>query len=237
MDRRSREAMEASRKVASNHGHTVPEGLMGFAHLLEALPLLTMVRFGQWDTIVNEPVPAPHQPFVRSMYHFARGMAFSAGEKPVQAKAELESAQQYASDPALESVKILDLNPLADIAEIGIWMLRSDIAEETGLHQEAITAFRRAVVIEDGLLYSEPPDWFVSPRHYLGHAWLMADKPAEAERVYREDLKRHRRNGWALRGLEESLRRQGRTEEADRVRTEFQRAWQRADIKLAASRF
>jgi tetratricopeptide (TPR) repeat protein len=171
------------------------------------------------------------------MYHFARGMAFSAGEKPVQAKAELESAQQYASDPALESVKILDLNPLADIAEIGIWMLRSDIAEETGLHQEAITAFRRAVVIEDGLLYSEPPDWFVSPRHYLGHAWLMADKPAEAERVYREDLKRHRRNGWALRGLEESLRRQGRTEEADRVRTEFQRAWQRADIKLAASRF
>jgi tetratricopeptide (TPR) repeat protein len=112
-----------------------------------------------------------------------------------------------------------------------------DIAEKAGRHKEAVAAFRRAVEIEDGLLYSEPPDWFIPPRQYLAHAHLTAGEPDKAERVYREDLKRHRLNGWSLRGLEESLRKQGKTAEADRVRQDFRKAWRQADVALSGSRF
>jgi tetratricopeptide (TPR) repeat protein len=205
--------------------------------LLEALPLLTMVRFGQWAAIEKEAGPAADQPFVRSLYHVARGMAFSATGRPGPAQAELALAQQQASRPVLKSMKIFDLNSLAEIAEIGVWMLRGDLAEKAGQSDEAVAAFRRAVDIDDSLLYSEPPDWFIPPRQYLAHAYLSAGNAAEAERVYREDLKRHRNNGWALRGLEESLRKQGKTAEADRVRADFERAWRQADVRLPGSRF
>lgn len=237
MEGRSADALEAARKVASKHDHDVPEGLAGFAHLLEGLPLLTMVRFGQWNEIAKEAEPPADQPFVQSIYHFARGMAFSAEGKPTEARSELAAAQKLASSAELKEMKILDLNPLSDIAAIGVSILRGDIAEKAGQHEEAVAAFRRAVETEDGLLYSEPPDWFIPPRQYLAHAYLSAGKPADAERVYREDLKRHRGNGWSLRGLEESLRKQGKTAEADRVREQFQRAWQRADVRLNGSRF
>jgi tetratricopeptide (TPR) repeat protein len=209
----------------------------GFAHLLEALPILTMVRFGQWEAIEKLSQPEADQRFVRSSYHFGRGMAFSAGNNAALAKAELALAEEMASDPGLAMLKIMDLNPLSDIAAIGVAMLRGDLAERAGRHGEAISAFRRAVEIEDGLLYSEPPEWFIPPRHYLAHAYLSAGDAAAAERVYREDLKRHRKNGWALRGLEEALRKQGKTREADAVRRDFERSWQYADVKLSASRF
>jgi tetratricopeptide (TPR) repeat protein len=163
-------------------------------------------------------------------------MAFSATGRPELTKVELGISEQQASHPAIGKIKVLDLNSLADIAQIGIWMLRGDISEKAGRHEEAIAAFQRAVNVEAGLLYSEPPDWFIPPRHYLAHAYMAAGKPAEAERVYREDLGRHRRNGWSLRGLELSLREQGKQAEADRVHEDFQRAWHRADIRLAGSR-
>lgn len=237
MEGRSAEALESARKAASSHGHDVPEGLEGFTSLVQALPLLTMVRFGQWDAIRMAPEPPEGQPFPRSIYHFARGMAFSAAGQPEFAGKELALAEQFASGPEIEKMKILDLNSLARVADIGIWMLRGDIAEKAGQHGEAIAAFQAAVEAEDGLLYSEPPDWPIPPRHYLASACLSAGKPAEAERVYREDLQRHRGNGWSLRGLEASLREQGKTMEADRVQEEFQRAWWRADVSLKGSRF
>jgi tetratricopeptide (TPR) repeat protein len=261
MEGRREEALQAVRKAASQHDHDVPKGLLGFANLLEALSAIVMVRFGQWQDILNSPEPAGGQPFVSAMHHFARGMAFSAAGRTAEARAEAASlerlagdpalrdqarirrgrsrptSERLAGDPALKDQKVLDLNSLADIAQIAVAMLRGDMAQKAGQFDEAIAAFRRAVEIEDGLLYSEPPDWFIPPRQYLADAYLAAGKLTEAERVYREDLKRHRANGWSLRGLEQTLRKQGKTAEAERIRAEFERAWQRADIKLAASRF
>lgn len=39
------------------------------------------------------------------------------------------------------------------------------------------------MVIEDGLTYNEPPDWFFSVRHSLGAVLLQAGRFAEAEVV------------------------------------------------------
>ena len=55
--------------------------------------------------------------------------------------------------------------------------------------------------LEDALIYTEPPDWHAPVRHWLGAVLLEAGRPAEAEVVYWEDLKRNRENGWALFGL------------------------------------
>jgi hypothetical protein len=55
--------------------------------------------------------------------------------------------------------------------------------------------------------------------------------------VYREDLKIHPANGWALAGLAQSLARQRRATAATEARSRFARAWANADVELGGSRF
>ena len=71
----------------------------------------------------------------------------------------------------------------------------------------------------------------------LGAALLAAGKAGEAERVYREDLKRSPNNGWSLFGLAQALRAQGADAAAREVTERFNVAWVRADVKVSSSRF
>ncbi|HXL10932.1 MAG TPA: tetratricopeptide repeat protein, partial [Gemmatimonadales bacterium] len=71
----------------------------------------------------------------------------------------------------------------------------------------------------------------------LAAVLLRAGRPAEAEHLYREDLKRFPENGWSLFGLAQALRAQGKTSAAADVDTRFARAWAAADVTLTASRF
>jgi hypothetical protein len=57
----------------------------------------------------------------------------------------------------------------------------------------------------DALTYDEPPPWYFPIRESLGAALLRNGQAAEAEEVFREDLKRNRCNGRSLFGLMEKL--------------------------------
>jgi predicted Zn-dependent protease len=92
------------------------------------------------------------------------------------------------------------------------------------------------VQLEDALLYDEPPAWHIPVRLALGEALLAAGRPAEAERVYRDELKRNPDNGWSLQGLTASLNAQHKESEAREVAQLQAKAWEHADIKLRASR-
>jgi len=56
-----------------------------------------------------------------------------------------------------------------------------------------------------------------------------------AEKTYREDLEIIRQNGWSLMGLHHSLQKQGKTDEASKVKSEFEKAWKHADIEINTS--
>ena len=101
----------------------------------------------------------------------------------------------------------------------------------------AVAQLRKAIAIEDGLIYGEPPDWFYPVRHNLGAILLEAGRPRAAEKVYRADLARFPDNGWSLFGLAQSLRAQGKKQEADEVQRLFETALQHADVEITASRF
>jgi hypothetical protein len=59
----------------------------------------------------------------------------------------------------------------------------------------------------------------------------------EAETVYREDLRRNPRNGWALYGLAKSLDAQGNAPAAREIRAQFELAWKHSDTSIRASAF
>jgi tetratricopeptide (TPR) repeat protein len=128
-------------------------------------------------------------------------------------------------------------NTAARILAIAPEVLGGEIAARRRDFDKAIAHFDRAVRLEDALVYTEPSEWHYPPRLALGAALLSAGRPAEAETVYWDDLRAHPENGWALYGLAEAQRAQGRADDAAATQARFEKAWTRADVKLAASRF
>ncbi len=121
--------------------------------------------------------------------------------------------------------------------EIANEVLAGEMAARRGDYDAAIARLHRGALLEDNLIYNEPPDWHVPVRQSLGAVLLEAGRPAEAEAVYWQDLRRNPENGWALFGLMRSLQAQGRTEAASEVEARFQKAWEAADVTLTASRY
>ncbi|HYI97416.1 MAG TPA: hypothetical protein VEX68_28015, partial [Bryobacteraceae bacterium] len=91
---------------------------------------------------------------------------------------------------------------------------------------------RRAVEMQDKLLYMEPPEWHYSLREALGGALLRRGEASEAEAIFRKDLEMHPRNGRSLFGLLESLQAQQKTASIDWVKREFAEAWKHSAVSL-----
>ena len=69
------------------------------------------------------------------------------------------------------------------------------------------------------MIYDEPEPLPFAARHWLGAELLETKKYADAEQVYREDLKRHPHNGWSLFGLRAALVAEGKP--SDEAAREF----------------
>jgi tetratricopeptide (TPR) repeat protein len=192
-------------------------------------PYVSLVTFGRWDEILKEPLPPPAQRYATAMAYYARGVALARLDRGVEARAALDSVRAIeAAVPQDDFRKALTIAGLA---------LEGEMALSAGRPADAAAKFRGAVALEDGMGYMEPPIWYYPIRQSLGRALLEAGKPAEAERVYREDLRRFPDNGWSLTGLALALAAQGRGAEAAKVQQQFDAAWKDADVKLVASRF
>jgi tetratricopeptide (TPR) repeat protein len=201
------------------------------------VPAFALVRFGKFDEVLAAPEPDESMQFARGIRHFARGMAYRANDDVPAAERELTALRQIAARPELAQLKVFDVNALSSLLEIATGMLEGEIEAAKGNFDRAEKLLREAAGREDALLYTEPPDWPQPVRHSLGAVLLEAGRPADAEKVYREDLVRHRGNGWSLFGLMASLRAQERMAEAAKVEKQFRKAWAKADVQLTSSRF
>ena len=198
------------------------------------VPLLSMVRFGQWQTILSEPQPFEEFRFAEAIWRYARGVAFAATGEVAAARAELAQLEPLQADVAVTFLDKRDY-PGSVLVGIAINLLKGEIAYRQSDYAGAVPHFERAVAAQDLLPYTEPPFWYYPTRQSLGAALVKAGKPVEAEAVYRADLKQYRHNGWSMFGLMQSLEAQGKTAEAAKVKVHFDAAWQFADTELEAS--
>jgi tetratricopeptide (TPR) repeat protein len=211
------------------------DGYAGLQHYWMT-PWFERVRFGRWDEIASMPNPAPDLPYVTAIWHYAQGMAAVRQKRFDDARKHLDALRPIAADPLMEKLTVWDRYPLAHAARIAERTVTAELAAANGKHEEAIAALKEAVEIEDRIPYDEPPGWHAPVRQTLGAVLLDAHRPAEAERVYREELRRNPGNGWSLFGLAQSLRAQGEQTEAAKVQRDFASAWSNADVRLTASR-
>lgn len=227
-------AIDAAKKTAEK----VPIGELENLHFLQdfaSTPLLAYTRFGAWNEILTVPYPGDQFKHLKLIWHYSRGIAFLRKQNLKEAKEELEAITSMKEDPELENVIANYTNPSSTIAAVAFHVVSGEVAAAEGDLDAAISHLQEAVGLEDQLVYSEPAAWHIPTRQTLGALLLKAEKYVEAEKVYREDLEKLRQNGWSLMGLHKSLKAQGKTDEATKVKTEFDQAWQHADLEIDSS--
>jgi tetratricopeptide (TPR) repeat protein len=194
-----------------------------------------LVRFGLWDELLALRAPQANAPGLKGGWLYGRGVALAARGQTDAAREALTQLQQLRKEVG-EGARAGG-NALRDVLDIAEPVVAARIAATDGRSDEAIAQLEKAVAAEDHLSYNEPSDWFFPARHLLGAELLLAGRASQAEQVYREDLRRNPANGWSLFGLAAALRAEGRSAEAARITQQFNRAWQRADVRLLASAF
>jgi hypothetical protein len=171
---------------------------------------------------------------IAAWWRFARGVALArTGQVDAAAteRAQLVTATARVPESALFGGT--GLESASSILGLARQVLDARIAWAKGAQAEAIGVWEEAVRMADRVAYDEPPVWFYPLRESLGAALLQAGRAEEAERVFREDLRRHPRNPRSLLGLSESLTRQGKLADAAWVSAAHKDAWRNADSALS----
>lgn len=202
------------------------------------------IRFGMWEEILQEKQPEDKELYTttNALILYARAVALANLDRhneAQEAKDEFEAA--YALVP---EERMLFNNSARDVLAVAEQMMLGEIAFKSGHQDEGLDHLRKAVELDDGLMYEEPWSWPQPSRHALGALLMEAGKYGEAEAVYRADLglddklprpSQHPRNVWALHGLHECLERRGETIERAHIKGQLDQAVARADIPIRAS--
>ena len=192
--------------------------------------VLTLVRFGRFDEI-SAVTKRPEAPVSGGMWDFAQGYANLRLGQVDFAKVYLARVLKTA-ETSKSTFRFHDARHL--LGTVG-GILDGEILRKEGDLSGAIAAFERAVKLEDELMYDEPEPLPFAARHWLGAALLEANRFADAERVYREEIADHPHNGWSLFGLQQALTAQGKKDPA--VDKDFEESWARSDAWIRSSRY
>ena len=219
----------------------LPIGSM-YLESFTSLPWHVLIRFGKWEDIIKRPVKEDKDLYAVaiSTAHYARGVAFAVLGKTEDAETERRKFYNSLQNKSLKG-RYLFNNVMHDpehhsgILDVAEAVLNGEVEYFKGNYEEAFQHLRLAVKRDIGLPYDEPWGWMMPSRHVLGALLLEQGQAAEAEAVYREDLKQYKNNLWSLLGLLQALKLQQKTEEAEHVCTSFQTAKARADVSIQAS--
>ena len=224
-------AIDAARKTAEK----VPSGelvSLPFLQNFASVPLLAYVRFGKWNEILTIPSPNSEIKHLKLIWHYARGIAFIKKGNAKEAQEELEAIEEMLTDPELKDLIAAGFDSSLTIGKLAYEVVAGELYALKGDLKKAQEHLEKAVIIEDGLIYTEPAAWYIPTRQNLGAILLKAEKPEEAEKIYKEDLEILRQNGWSLMGLYNSLVAQDKLEEAQKIKMEYDKAWEHADIDI-----
>ena len=232
-DGQSALALKTARELKQQVPLAMIREQVDFLDAFQPTDLHVLVRFGRWEEILKQPEPADFLPMSRSVWHYARALAYAATDRVDQA--EVEQDDFAAARQRVPETSFLFQNPSANILGVAEAMIAGEIAYRRGEFDDAFESLREAVRRDDALNYDEPWGWMQPARHALGALLLEQSRFVEAESVFREDLRRHPKNPWALHGLAECLDKQDKREASDACRAQFLAASRRADVSITRS--
>lgn len=212
-------AADAMSAAAGPMTAMMPEMADGFL----AQTVFARIRTLAWDELLKMPEPSEKLLATRTMWRYGRALALLAkGDRAGAAK------ERAVFDGLAEKVPAdapWGQNKASEVMKLAREVLSARFGEE------AVLRWRRAVDLQDKLIYDEPPAWYYPVRESLGGELLRAGQASQAETVFREGLQRSPRNGFLLFGLMEALKAQGK--DFAQVKLEFDTVWAKSDVKLS----
>jgi tetratricopeptide (TPR) repeat protein len=220
-------AAKAVSNVASMAGHDPA------AEYVLPWSLYAMARSSKWDDILAYPQPLTSTPATLAFWRYARGLAYLA-------KSDLNAARSERRDFEAAKAKVpedlmLNTNRATDLLSIETAVFDARLASAAGDSKSAIEHWKKAVEVQDALIYDEPPAWYYPVRESLGGEYLRSKQYAEAEKTFRRDLEINPNNPRSLFGLSEALRAQSRDAEAAEFHQRFEKEWKDADVPLSVT--
>ena len=192
--------------------------------------VLSLIRFGRFDEVL-EIKKRPNDPIEAGAWDFGQGYAkLRGGDK--------NAADRYLKrllETAATSKAVFRFHDAQDLLGTLGGILEGEKNRADGDTEKALLSFKRAVAFQDAMIYDEPEPLPFAARHWLGAELLETKKYADAEQVYRQDLKRHPHNGWSLFGLKTALAAEGNP--SDEAAREFDSSWARSDTWIRGSKF
>ena len=174
-----------------------------------AMDVHVMVRFGRWEELLKLELPLDESLMLyrTASILYGRALAWAMCKNIDESKKEADRFDELLSNHPEASERIMFNNSVASLLALDGTMLRGEIAYKEGRYEEGLELLKQAVKLEDELNYQEPWGKMQPVRHALGGLLMEQGELDEAEIVFREDLKLHPRNPWALVGLIRCLER------------------------------
>jgi tetratricopeptide (TPR) repeat protein len=194
------------------------------AHPVKAAPYYAHALFSSPDAILALPDPGDSIPYVKAMWHYARGVASAARRDFAAARAEanaIDALERTADFALLKTAGI----PALEVLQLARTVVEGRLAQAQGDSNKAIERFEQAAALQDALPYTEPPYWYYPVRQSLAAALMQAGRLAEAEEQFRRALARAPNNGWSYYGLLELSRARGDAAGAQRAEAELAKTW------------
>lgn len=237
MSGNSKYAIESAKQTAASipADYLLMEGALGnYIQYIYYTNILVDVRYARWDVLLAMQKPPAKQVYSNVLYHFGKGMAFAHQQKLPDAKREYGYLRDLLKDSTL-SLPFAPFSPSIDGAIVAGELLAGTIAlAQEGNSATAIEHFKNAVSKEEEMVYNEPRDWLLNPKHYLGNAYLQMKEWKKAEEVLLSDLKNNNNNIWAMTGLHLAYLQQAKLKEIAALQQQLKSAIANADIKINA---
>ena len=228
----SKSAQETINSIPQDY-LSIPGAMGNVVQYIYMTPILVNIRFGEWGPILEGPKPDSSMKYASVLYHFAMGMAKANKLRTIEANKELNLMRDLMKDSSL-AIPFTPFSAAIEGAIVAENLLAGTIALKEKRINDAITAFSKAVAAEENMVYNEPRDWMLNPKHYLGNAYIKAGRFDDAIKILRKDLQNNSENGWALFGIWQALMAEKKNAEAAKMLVRYNSAFAKADIKLGS---
>jgi tetratricopeptide (TPR) repeat protein len=191
---------------------------------VKGAPYFAHALFSPSDTILALPDPGNTIPYVKAIWHYARGAAYAAKRDGAAAAAQanaIEAIERTADFKLLTASGI----PAKEVLTLARTVIAGRVAQAQGDYTTAVKRFEEAAAIQDTLAYTEPPYWYYPVRQSLAAALLQAGRLEEAEQQFQRALKRAPANGWSYYGLAEVYKARGDSAGAARAEADLAKTW------------
>lgn len=216
-------SVSTAREYARRYGSR-GDGAGEYAALL---PLATLVRLGQWDAVLAEPLHAGRLGIAEGFTAYARGMAYAHTGRPAQAKAELATLQRQRALPTVQRASLYGEPVPSQLLTVAQHVLAGRIARNEGWPEQAVAGLREAAALDDEW-GTDPPLIGGGVRLTLADALIEAGQLDDAAREIAEAQRLNGPSAWAHQGLADLAKRRGALAESQRHADQARAAWRNA---------